>query len=99
MTLDLPAAMDGTWALRFYLTQGARIVTGTALLILANGVDFLYSLRGRLAGHATVLTLAGHAADPPPPAIQIRTTVETLEGGQAGLRALSGTAYGQVLAW
>jgi sugar lactone lactonase YvrE len=99
LTLAVPGAMDGTWTLRFQLVQGARSITGTALLTLANGVDYAYAVQGKRVATSAVLSLAGDPADPAAKAFQIRTTLAPLANGAARPHGFSGKGYGQSLGW
>ena len=91
--------MDGTWSLAFDLAQDAESSTGSALLTLANGVEYLFTLRGRRAGQTVILNLAADPSDPAAHSIRIRTTMTPLEGDWARLDAFSATGYGQSLRW
>jgi C1A family cysteine protease len=99
VTLALPAPMDGTWNLRFQLTQAGRAVDGTALLTLANGVEHTLVTHGRTTGQGVILTLSGAPTDPTARALRMRTTITPLADGWARLESLSATAYGQSLLW
>lgn len=99
LVLPIPAPMDGTWTLRLSLAPGAKGVTGTGLLTLANGVDYASLVKGKLAGTTAVLALAGDPADPGAKGIRIKATVTPLEGGWARLERFSGRAYGQTVGW
>jgi hypothetical protein len=100
LSLAIPAGMDGSWTLRFNLGHVGRTVTGTAILTLANGVDYTCVARGRAGAHnATLLSLVGDPADPASKAIRIRTTITPLEGGWARLQSFSGKGYGQAVGW
>jgi hypothetical protein len=99
LTLDLAAAMDGTWTLLLDLAPRGRASSGSPLLTLASGAESLFMVTGRASGQDVVLSLIGVAGDPAAKAIQIRATVTPLEGGWAGLPALSASGYGQRLGW
>ena len=98
-TLDLPASMDGTWALRFALVPGAKTVGGSATLTLSNGVAYECVVHARLSGLRVVGDLTAAPADVSARGIRIRATMSQWSGGWARLEALAGTAYGQALAW
>ena len=99
VTLNLPTGMTGTWTLQLALARDGRIVSGTALLVLSNGAGCHFTVRGKPSSQGTILNLAGHPADPSAKSIRIRTTVVTLEGGQARLDVFSANAYGQAPQW
>jgi hypothetical protein len=99
VTLDIAPPMDGTWTLQFVLTQGAKGITGTAKLVLSNGADYDYVIKGKVAGQTAVLSLAGAATDPAAKGIKIKTTITPLEGAWGRLNALSAKGYGQGLVW
>jgi alpha-tubulin suppressor-like RCC1 family protein len=96
---DLPAAMDGTWQLGFDLDQNGTAVTGTAQLTLANGVDFLYTVSGKLLGSNAVLSLKADPNDAAAASVRLRTTILPQEGGWAQLLLFSGKGLGQSLSW
>jgi hypothetical protein len=97
--LAIAAPMDGTWRLQFGLVQGAKSITGTAKLILSNGVDYDYVIKGKIAGQTAALSLAGAPTDPAAKAIKIKTTITPIEGGWARLNTFSAKGYGQSLVW
>ena len=97
--LSIPAPMDGTWALRLRLAPAGRVVTGSALITLANGVEYAWLVRGRAAGSSVVLNLAGVPAEPLARGIAMRAAVTTLEGHSLALQVVSCRGYGQALAW
>ncbi len=100
VTLALPAAMDGTWSLRFELLQEGRGgYGGSATLTLANGVHHQLAAQGRADGAAAMLNLTGRPADPPARAIHMRTAIDTLQGALTRLSIFSGKACGQTLMW
>lgn len=99
LALGLPAAMDGTWILRFELAQAGTAVGGTADLALSNGVVHAFTVRGKTAGDNAELRLAADPLDPTARAIRIRTTITPLEAGWALLTAFQGKGYGQTLGW
>jgi VWFA-related protein len=99
VSLSLPAAMDGTWTLLLQVAPNGRTVSGSATLRLANGADYLFVVRGRIAGQTVVATLVGHPSDVAAKGIEISTTLTPLEGGWARLNAFSGKGYGQLLHW
>jgi sugar lactone lactonase YvrE len=99
VTLDLPAAMDGTWSLRFALVPGTRGVGGNATLTLSNGVTYGYVVRARLSGLKLVGDLISSPADALATGIRIRATMSQYSGGWARLETLSGSGYGQNLGW
>jgi hypothetical protein len=92
VVLNIPPPMDGAWTLRFELAPAGTGVTGTATLTLANGVQHLYTVRGKLSGQ-TVLASLSSLNDPA--AKSLRTAITPLAGGGARLNALSGKSYGQ----
>ncbi len=99
VALPIPAPMDGTWSVQFQLTPAGRTVTGTARLLLSNGVSHDVAARGRIAGQTVLLSLAAAPGDPAAKGIHIRATALPLEGGWATLQTLSARGYGQTLAW
>jgi hypothetical protein len=100
VTLVIPGAMDGTWALAFQLTQSGPAVTGTARLTLANGMACAFRVEGRKGANGTaVLSLAGDQSDPAARTFRVRTTITPLEGGWARLESFSAQGYGQALTW
>jgi hypothetical protein len=100
VTFDIPGGMDGTWTLAFQLAQSGPAITGTATLTLSNGVDCTFLVKGRAGANSTVvLALAGDGSDLVARAIDVRTTVVTLEGDWARLEGFSANGYGQALAW
>jgi hypothetical protein len=99
VTLPIPAPMDGTWTLLCHLVQGAKGITGTATLTLSNGDDFLYAVKGRVAGDTVALSLKADATDPAAKGIKTKTTITPLEGGWARLETFGGRACGQTVAW
>jgi hypothetical protein len=99
VSLNLPPAMDGTWTLLLQIAPNGRTVSGSATLRLANGAEYLFVVRGRIAGQAVVATLVGHPSDVAAKGIEISTTLTPLEGGWARLNAFSGKGYGQLLHW
>ena len=99
LTLDLPATMDGTWTLLFELITQGKASSGTALLTLANGVDVLFTAKGRSSGQALVLSLSAASSDPAAKGMRIRTTMTPLDDEWARLDAFSATGYGQALRW
>ncbi len=98
---NLPAAMDGTYRLPTDLVLGARgAISGTSTLILANGRTAALLVKGRRQGGLTTLEFRGNpAADPAFAAISFRLTVRTYTNHLAGIRALAGKAFGQILSW
>jgi hypothetical protein len=96
--LNLPAGNYGTYEILFQLAQSGTRISGTALLILANGADYLFAVKGTYPGDACLLTLVGHRTEPPAKGIRIAATVRTLEGNAAHLDRLAVTGYGQTLA-
>jgi hypothetical protein len=99
--LDLPAAMDGTYRLPTDLVLGSRgAIRGTSTLTLANGRTVNLLVTGRRQGSQTLLDFAGDpAADPAFAAVSFKMTVRTYSSGDAGVRMLSGRAFGQILSW
>ena len=81
------------------IAPNGRTVSGSATLRLANGAEYLFVVRGRIAGQAVVATLVGHPSDVAAKGIEISTTLTPLEGGWARLNAFSGKGYGQLLHW
>jgi hypothetical protein len=100
-TLGLPAAMDGTYRLPTHLTLGARgMITGTSTLTLVNGTTAALLVTGRRHGSTTTLEFVGNrAADPAFGAIRFRLTVRAFSNRMAGIRTLTGNAFGQILIW
>jgi len=99
LTLTIPTSMDGTWKLGVDLDQDGDTVTGTAELALANGVDFLYSVKGKMSGTSVVLALAADPNDVAAASVRIRATILPQEGGWAALQAFAGKGLGQSLSW
>ena len=100
LTLDLPADMDGTWALLLDLAVLGRSSSGTAALTLANGVEHLLTATGRSSsGAALVLRLSLAGTDPAARGITMRAAVTPLGGGGARLDAMQAQVYGQALNW
>ncbi len=98
VTLDLPAPMDGTWALCLEGPPGAREAAGTALLSLSNGVTHHLIVSGDATDPAALLSLAGPPPDPASRGIRITATVMPAPAGApARLVVLSGRGYGQRL--
>jgi hypothetical protein len=94
--LSLPAGMDGSWRLDFALAQGEKAITGTAVLTLSNGAAYHYLAKGKLAGPTgAALGLKAEPTDLPAKGIKIKVTIDTLEGDQARIRALSAKGLGQ----
>jgi hypothetical protein len=99
IVLDVPPPMDGTWTLALLLAPGTKGIAGTARLTLSNASRYDYLVKGKVAGQAVVLSLAADKADPAAKGIKLKGTVLPLEGGWAGLEALSAKGYGQAPAW
>jgi len=99
LTLPVPTPMDGTWTLQFGLVQNGSVVSGAALLTLANGAGYACRVRGVADGTSAVLVLAGDPADPAAKGIRMRTTITPLADGGAILEGFSGRSHGQSLAW
>lgn len=82
------------------LISRGRASSGTAVLTLANGAEYLFTAAGRAAaGQDLVLRLSGAPTDPAAKAIRIKSTVSPLEAGWARLEGSSATGYGQSLSW
>lgn len=100
VTLTVPDPMDGTWTLRFTLSEGPRGIAGASVLELANGTRFAYLAKGKpVPPAAAALALSGDPGDPAARGIRIKTAITPLEGGWARLETFSGKGYGQALAW
>ena len=100
LTLAIPGDMDRTWMLQFQLAQAGRKVSGTALLMLSNGVTHAFVVRDRTGADGTAaLSLIGDPTDPASKALSIRTTITPLEGGWARIESFSGKGYGQTVGW
>jgi hypothetical protein len=100
LALDLPAGMDGTWTLTLHLAQAGTAVGGTALLTLANGADYAFSVKGKTGpANAAVLTLTGDRADPAAKALKLKAGIVPLADGTARIESLAGKAYGQAITW
>ncbi|MBN2450407.1 MAG: hypothetical protein JXR77_08455, partial [Lentisphaeria bacterium] len=99
LVLDVPAPMDGTYDLFLTLLDQGKAIAGDAILILSNGDHYLFLVKGKRAGSQLGLALKGDPSDPPAKGIKIKTTVTTLEGGQALLDAAAIKAFGQAFAW
>jgi hypothetical protein len=99
LALDLPASTDGAWTLQFQLASAGTTATGTARLVLSNGVSHDYALKGKLAGQTAAVALSRDPSDPVGRAIAIKAVVTPLTGGWARLDRFSGKGYGQTLAW
>jgi hypothetical protein len=96
--LALPAGMDGTYSVLLQLVLAGTRLTGTAVLTLSNGADYLFAVKGTFPGDACLLTLAGHKTDPPAKSIKMGLALRTLEGSAAQIDRLDLTGYGQTLA-
>jgi hypothetical protein len=100
VTLDLPAAMDGTWILRLNQPPAASARGGGATLTLANGANYRLAVAGQTGGPETVvLMLSGHPSDPPAHGISIRTTLTTRKDDSTAFLLFLGKGYGQTLMW
>ena len=99
LDLQLPSPMDGTWKLMFELDRGEKAITGTALLVLSDGTEHHFLVKGKAAGDRASLKLSGDPADPPAKAIKIKVILGMLKDGWGPLESFSGKAYGQKLAW
>ena len=99
LVLPIPGPMDGSWALRVWLSPLGTAIGGTARLTLSNGVTHACLLKGRIVGPSTVdINVFGAPEDPLARAIRLAVTVGTLEGESAMLQTVAGRGYGQVLA-
>jgi hypothetical protein len=99
VVLDIPATMDGSWALQVQLAPSARTVSGTAQLRLSNGVSYAYTLGGRRSGQTALSVLTAAPSDPAARRLAIRTAVVVQEGDWARLDALLVRGYGQSVFW
>jgi len=97
--IAIPEGTDGTYEILFELVQSSSKMTGTAVLTLSNGADYLFTVKGTYPGAGCNLTLKGHSSDTPAKAISATTFVVPLEGNAARLQTFKASGYGQKVAW
>jgi hypothetical protein len=99
VNLELPAAMDGTWSLRFDLTSGEKGVSGRARLALSNSVAYGFAAAGYSRQGRVALRLIPDSDNLAARSVRITTTITPLIGGWAALQSFRAEGYGQALAW